>query len=117
MNKRIGIITYHRADNFGAMLQCYALQEILRIIGYDAMVIDYRQPFTELIYSPWRLDIVKRGLVAPRLLGGYLFKVLPTLYKRRKLYDRFRKKTSSLYKTSKNGARYAARYQCLSYRL
>ena len=65
MNKRIGIITYHRADNFGAMLQCYALQEILRIIGYDAMVIDYRQPFTELIYSPWRLDIVKRGLVAP----------------------------------------------------
>lgn len=90
MVKRVGIITYHRADNFGAALQCYALQETLRIMGYDARVIDYRQPFTELIYSPWRWDIVKKGLLAPRLLGGYLLKVLPTLYKRRKLYDGFR---------------------------
>ena len=28
-NRRIGIITYHRANNFGAVLQCYALQETL----------------------------------------------------------------------------------------
>lgn len=92
MAKRVGIITYHRADNFGAVLQCYALQETLRILGYDTRVIDYRQSFTELIYSPWRLDILKKGLGAPRLLGGYLLKELPTLYKRHQLYNQFRKK-------------------------
>ena len=31
--KRVGIITFHRANNFGAVLQCYALQEILKKIG------------------------------------------------------------------------------------
>ena len=71
MNKRIGIITYHRADNFGAMLQCYALQEILRIMGYDAMVIDYRQPFTELIYSPF--GHCKKGTCSPSPVRGLPF--------------------------------------------
>lgn len=28
----IGIITFHRAYNYGAVLQCYALQRILTII-------------------------------------------------------------------------------------
>lgn len=90
MNKRIGIITYHRANNFGAVLQCYALQTVLIQLGYEAFVIDYRQPFTELIYNPYRWDIVKKGLTAPRLLGGYLFKAFPTLYKRAYLYNQFR---------------------------
>lgn len=92
MAKRIGIITFHRSNNFGAVLQCYALQEKLRLLGYEVLVIDYRQPFTELIYSPYRLDIVKKGLTAPRLLGGYLFKVFPILYRRANLYNQFRSK-------------------------
>lgn len=92
MSKRIGIITYHRANNFGAVLQCYALQTALIQLGYEAFVIDYRQPFTELIYSPYRWDVVKKGLLAPRLLGGYLFKAFPTLYKRAYLYKQFRNK-------------------------
>ena len=37
---KIGIITFHRANNFGAVLQCYALQETLRHLGYEAEVID-----------------------------------------------------------------------------
>ena len=89
---KVGIITYHRANNFGAVLQCYALQEKLKALGYEVSVIDYRQPFTELIYSPYRLDIVKKGLKSPRLLGGYLFKVFPTLFRRSKQYDSFRNK-------------------------
>ena len=27
--KKIGIITFHKAHNYGAVLQCYALQEFL----------------------------------------------------------------------------------------
>lgn len=48
---RIGILTFHRACNFGAVLQCYALQEVLKSIGHDSVVIDYVQPHTELIYK------------------------------------------------------------------
>lgn len=39
---RIGIITFHCAHNYGAMLQCFALQESLRSMGHDVFVIDYR---------------------------------------------------------------------------
>ena len=49
---RIGILTFHRAYNFGAVLQCYALQEIIRHKGHDVEIIDYKQPFIEKLYEP-----------------------------------------------------------------
>lgn len=58
---KIGIITVHRARNYGSILQCYALQEYLKELGHDVWVIDYRQPWTEAIYRTfswyyiWRL--------------------------------------------------------------
>lgn len=39
--KKIGIITFHKAHNYGAFLQCYALQEFLRSMDHDVFVIDY----------------------------------------------------------------------------
>ena len=38
---RIGVLTYHRAHNYGAMLQAYALLSFLRNHGYNAELIDY----------------------------------------------------------------------------
>ena len=38
---KIGILTFHRAHNYGAMLQCYALSTYLQDIGYDVQIIDY----------------------------------------------------------------------------
>lgn len=90
MKAKVGIITLHRANNYGAALQCYALQETLASLGYDAVVIDYRQPYVELAYNPIRWDIVKQGLTRPRLLGGYLTKVLPERWRRAKKYNCFR---------------------------
>lgn len=52
---RIGIITVHRAYNYGSVLQCYALQEYLKQQGHDVCVIDYRQRWTEAVYSPFSL--------------------------------------------------------------
>lgn len=42
---RIGIVTIHAADNYGAALQAYALQKFLRQSGQDAEIIDYRPPY------------------------------------------------------------------------
>ena len=44
---KIGILTFHRALNYGAVLQCFALQKLLADWGHDVWVIDYRQPFIE----------------------------------------------------------------------
>ncbi len=48
---RIGITTFHFAENCGAMLQCYALQEKLRSMGADTVIIDYRPQYHEKRYS------------------------------------------------------------------
>lgn len=42
-NKRIGIITFHAVDNYGAVLQAYALQHYIETnISPDVVIIDYR---------------------------------------------------------------------------
>lgn len=38
---KVGIITFQRAHNYGAILQCYALQEILKSKNCDVEVVDY----------------------------------------------------------------------------
>lgn len=40
-NTRIGLLTFHRAYNYGALLQCYALSYTLNKLGFDCKVIDY----------------------------------------------------------------------------
>lgn len=52
---KIGILTFSRAYNYGAVLQCYALQEVLRNMGNEVWVIDYRQPHIEKAYRPFIL--------------------------------------------------------------
>ena len=44
---RIGILTFHCAYNFGAMLQCYALQEFISSLGYKVWVINYRPSYLD----------------------------------------------------------------------
>ena len=51
---KIGILTFHRAHNYGAVLQCYALQEVLKGMGHEVEVIDYRQPAIDRAYNSWQ---------------------------------------------------------------
>ena len=48
---KVGILTFHRAHNYGAVLQCYALQKVLKNLGHEVQVIDYRQPYIEDLYA------------------------------------------------------------------
>lgn len=50
--KKIGILTFHCAHNYGAVLQCYALQETLKKMGHDVEVIDYRP---EYLLTPYNI--------------------------------------------------------------
>lgn len=44
MRKSVGIITMHKVINFGSALQAYALQQVVRGLGYDVELIDYKFP-------------------------------------------------------------------------
>ena len=48
---KIGTLTFHRACNYGGALQCFALVKALRSMGYDAEVVDYRNPAIEKSYQ------------------------------------------------------------------
>ena len=51
MNKKTyGVITFHRAINYGALLQGYALTKAIGDAGGRAKMIDYRCPFIEDAY-------------------------------------------------------------------
>lgn len=47
---KIGIMTFHRAINYGALLQAYALQETMISLGVKCEIIDYRNPLMEDLY-------------------------------------------------------------------
>ena len=53
MNKKAAVITFHRALNYGAILQAYALENILAEVGVYAEIIDYRCLHTECVYRPF----------------------------------------------------------------
>lgn len=53
---RIGILTYHFANNYGAVLQVYALQRLLAAYGGDVEVINYvskQQQSNNGIFENW----------------------------------------------------------------
>ena len=48
----IGILTFHWATNYGAVLQCYALQNYLISIGHSVKVINYKpHQYDESLYK------------------------------------------------------------------
>lgn len=48
---KVGIVTFHRALNYGALLQAFALRYSLSKIGADAYLLDYRNPLIEKLYE------------------------------------------------------------------
>lgn len=50
--KNVGILTFHRALNYGAVLQAYALKWVCEGMGYDAHIIDYDYDAGEELATP-----------------------------------------------------------------
>lgn len=56
---KIGILTYHRAHNYGAVLQAYALKTYLTDLGHTVKFIDYWPISHEKIYRLWNTDLYR----------------------------------------------------------
>lgn len=74
---RLGILTFHCANNYGAVLQCYALQEYLNSLGHEVFVIDYRPSFLVEKYAcfswkRWKAKSVGKTIMR-FLIEPYLF--------------------------------------------
>ncbi len=99
--RKIGILTVHRACNYGAVLQCYALQNYLIEQGYQVEIIDYRPSTTERRYALLRYSFSIRG--AYHLLRQiFKFRVIHKRYQRKKIFNEFIKSDLRLSKKQYN---------------
>lgn len=48
---KVGILTFHNAYNYGAILQAYATQELVKDYGHDVEIIDYHNKKIDSIYN------------------------------------------------------------------
>lgn len=88
---KIGILTFHMAHNYGAMLQAYALCEKLNQMDLQCEVIDYRIP---AIYNWHRKDnftslVSKNGSIIGSL--KYIKRILTRYYTKDKRWYNFHK--------------------------
>lgn len=78
--KKIGILTFHNAHNYGAVLQAYALKTKLNRMGYEASVLNYQNKYIARNYKKvWHIDFWKRD-VLPSRWGKVLREVRDVFY-------------------------------------
>lgn len=75
---KVGILTFHRALNYGAVWQCWALVQACLKLGHDARVIDYA-PVGFWRYSYFRHKRIDRRISLSRMLYHFnkFYKQLP----------------------------------------
>ena len=81
---KVGIVTFHRAENFGATLQAYALQTYLTHMGCDAEIIDYRCSSIERNYdilNPRILWSRKNALISLKIYLKRFLNIIMSLKK------------------------------------
>ena len=82
---KAGILTFHSADSYGAVLQARALVEVLRSLGHDASVIDYAPAYLTRPYRLWRGDWWKHPVGTAKNLAASF-----AVARRRKGFQAFR---------------------------
>ena len=56
---KVGILTLHRAINYGAVWQCWALKRMCEQLGHDVELIDYVEKISVLgMTFQQRIDLV-----------------------------------------------------------
>ncbi len=85
LQRKIGVLTFHCANSYGAVWQAYALEQYLSSLGLSAEIIDYRPKRIVDTYKIFRS-------VRPRdLLKGFV-KLYQHEAARNQAFDAFRKK-------------------------
>ena len=89
-SKKVGIITFHAADNYGAVLQAYALQTRLCVQGHNAEIIDFKPDGVIKANKPLFVqdkNTIKRLIKQALILPNYT-----KLNRRNRKFEEFRNK-------------------------
>lgn len=85
---KVGILTFHRACNYGAVLQCFALQEVIRNMGHYVAVIDYVDDYTNEAYKTTSSFMIRHNMMSLKSLLRYLIRI-PSRAKSKKNFSDF----------------------------
>lgn len=110
---KIGILTFHKAINYGSVLQTWSLQEFLKSEGHDVEIIDYEPGAWKSIYGTFNkikgFTNLKRNL-----------KLLPLSYfyiKKSKNFENFRNEYLNLsvnkYYIGSDFSSFSEKYDCI----
>lgn len=100
---KIGIFTFHCAANYGAVLQAYALQEVLRGLGHEVYIIDYRPDYLIKPYSPFRYKFGNNDSLIIKLKGLIrTFLIAPIRWRRNRRFLHFINAHLNLYNLDLN---------------
>lgn len=80
---KIALVTIHKANNYGALLQAYALQEVLKKFG-EVKLVDYDNEYLSVTLRPIRFVLTLHGLLG---IGKDLCRFFP----RSRLVNKFNK--------------------------
>lgn len=72
---KIGILTFHNAYNYGAVLQTYATQEIVRKYGHSVEIIDYHDAAIDRFYDKMKFHFKAMPKRNPKSLLVYLIAI------------------------------------------
>lgn len=87
---KIGILTYHRAENYGALLQAYAMMTYLRSQGHEVSFVDYWPKYHSDYFRllPWQQLSKRNGYKKVHFLVQLLLWLMPR-YIRKKKFQNF----------------------------
>lgn len=95
VDEKIGILTLHGANNFGAVLQNYALQKSISRMGYQCETIDYR--ISQIDYEYKNLKLFRGKNPVKNIRGLYWdFKNLKDAQISSRKFDEFRNRYITL---------------------
>lgn len=94
MKKKIGLLTFHRPINYGAVLQAVALAKGLELCGVDCEIIDYINPAFEKAYP-----ILHKENCSSLKNLIWEFMMVPKRIKQKKGFDAFLKRNTNLTKS------------------
>lgn len=88
--KKIGILTFHTADNYGAVLQAYALQQFIsKHLEQDVEIINFSTPLLENEYQIIHLS--SRNPIKDAVLKFINLLFYPSLKRKKNRFHDFRK--------------------------
>ena len=69
---KIGVLTYHRAENYGALLQAYATKTYLQGLGHEVSFVDYWPKYHSDYFRVFPFEKFKKGNI--RVKFGLLWR-------------------------------------------